>query len=297
MSKRGLGRGLSSLIPSLSQAEAPPLSLVRVDRISPNRNQPRKAFDKQSFTDLVASVKEFGLIQPIILRPTGDSFEIVAGERRWRAAKEAGLEEVPAIVKDSSDTESIEIALIENIQRENLNALEEAAAFQQLIEDFGITQAELAARVGKSRAAITNTMRLLQLPADIQKQVAGGKVSSGHARAVLSLADEGAQRRLVERIVSDELSVRQAEDVARLWKLAREPRSKKSAPPQAFKVVARKLRKMLGARVRVRATSKHARIEIDFDTVDDLERIYRKILAGADGVATSSGQSGERRQV
>jgi len=279
----------------LSQAEAAPLSLVRVDRISPNPNQPRKAFDKQSFADLVASVKEFGLIQPIILRPVGDSLEIVAGERRWRAAKEAGLQEVPAIVKDSSDTESIEIALIENIQRENLNALEEAAAFQQLIEDFGITQAELAARVGKSRTTITNTMRLLQLPADVQKQVASGKVSSGHARAVLSLSDEAAQRRLVDRIISDELSVRQAEDTARLWKLSRQPRPKKEAPPQAFKVVSRRLKKMLGTRVRVRATSKHTRIEIDFDTVDDLERIYRKILSGDPGATPGPGRSDERR--
>lgn len=296
MTKRGLGRGLSSLIPSLSPTEAAQLERVPLDRISPNPNQPRKSFDKQTFAELVASVKEFGLIQPIILRASGDAYEIVAGERRWRAAKEAGLSEVPALIRDSSDTESLEIALIENVQRDNLNALEEAAAYQQLIEDFGITQAELASRVGKSRTAITNTLRLLQLPADVQKHIASGKVSSGHARAVLSIGDEAARIRLVDRIITDEISVRQAEDVARLWGLSQGPRPKKAAQPQAFKLVARKLRKLLGARVRVRTTSKHGRIEIDFDSIDDLERIYRQILAGEPGVEPEPSQSDERRR-
>jgi len=271
---------LSSLIPSLGQEAGAQLEQIPVKQISPNPNQPRKNFDKDSFAELVASVKEFGLVQPIIVRPVQEGYELVAGERRWRAAKEARLSHVPAVVKDSSDTESLEIALIENIQRDNLNALEEAAAYRQLIEDFDITQAELASRVGKSRTALTNTLRLLQLPEDIQEHIMNGKISSGHARALLSLPDDAAQSRLADRITSDGLSVRQAEDLARLWKLSQESRQQRQTPPQAFRVVARKLRKMLETRVRVRAASKTGRIEIDFDSVEDLERIYRLILAG-----------------
>lgn len=292
MTRRGLGRGLSSLIPSLSHGEGAQLEQLPVDQISPNPNQPRKSFDKHTFAELVVSVKEFGLVQPIIVRPAGERFEIVAGERRWRAAKEAGLDRVPAVVKPSSDTESLEIALIENIQRDNLNAVEEAAAYRQLIDDFNITQTELASRVGKSRAALTNTLRLLQLPEDILQHIADGKLSSGHARALLSLEDEKAQRRLVDRIVTDELSVRQAEDIARLWKLSEKPRAERASAPKAFKVVARKLRKMLATKVRVRAASKKGRIEIDFDSVDELERIYRLILAG-DSDATGPARRGE----
>lgn len=288
MARRGLGRGLSSLIPSLAHHEGVELQHIAIEQVAPNPNQPRKSFDKHTFNELVASVKEFGLVQPVIVRPSEGGYELVAGERRWRAAKEAGLDHIPAIIKTSSDTESLEIALIENIQRDNLNALEEAAAYRQLIEDFRITQAELAKRVGKSRTAITNTMRLLQLSPDIQKHIAAGSVSSGHARAVLSVDDEEAQRRLVDRIVKEELSVRQAEDVARLWKLGRQPRHPRPEQPKAFKVVARKLRKMLAARVRVRTTSKRGRIEIDFDSVEELERIYRLMLAGDPESGTGS---------
>ncbi len=262
------------------------LEQLPVGEIAPNRNQPRKSFDKESFGELVSSVKEFGLVQPVLVRKVGEGYELVAGERRWRAAKEAGLSHIPAVIKDSTDTESLEIALIENIQRENLNALEEAAAYKQLIEDFGITQSELASRLGKSRTALTNTLRLLSLPADIQQHLMEDKISSGHARALLSLEEEAAQRKLADRILSDELSVRQAEDLARLWKLSEKPRRQRETPPAAFKVVARKLRKTLGTRVRVRATLKKGRIEIDFDSVEDLERIYRLIIS-EDGRATA----------
>ncbi len=263
------------------------LEQLPVDEIAPNRNQPRKSFDKETFSELVASVKEVGLVQPILVRRVEEGYEIVAGERRWRAAKEAKLSHIPAVVKDSSDTESLEIALIENIQRDNLNALEEANAYRQLIEEFGITQAELASRVGKSRTAITNTLRLLQLADDMRQHLAEDKISSGHARALLSLDEEAAQRRLLERILSDELSVRQAEDLVRLWKLAEKPRPQREPQPKAFKMVARRLKKMLGTRVRVRAALKKGRIEIDFDSVEDLERIYRLILSG-DGEALQS---------
>lgn len=280
MTRRGLGKGLGALIPSLAQVDSGRLEQVPVARIAPNPNQPRKSFDEQTFSELVASVKEFGLVQPVVLRPAGDGYELVAGERRWRAAKEAGLSNIPAIVRSSSDTEALEIALVENIQRDNLNAIEEATAYKQLIEDFEMTQTELASRVGKSRTALTNTLRLLQLPEQIRQHIAQGRISSGHARALLSIDDASAQGRLVDRIMSDELSVRQAEDVARLWKLSRAPRPKRVETPKAFKLVARRLRKMLGTRVRVRTSSKKGRIEIDFDTVDELERIYRRILAG-----------------
>ncbi|MDP3012679.1 MAG: ParB/RepB/Spo0J family partition protein, partial [Candidatus Subteraquimicrobiales bacterium] len=175
MIKRGLGKGLGALIPIPDAGEVR-IEEILIDNIIPNPNQPRKHFDPQAFEELVSSIKEFGLIQPIVVRTKENNFEIIAGERRWRAAKEAGLATIPAIIRNSTDTESLEMALIENIQRENLNAVEEATAYHQLIEDFDLTQGELASKLGKSRAAIANTLRLLDLPEEIKSLIAEGNL-------------------------------------------------------------------------------------------------------------------------
>lgn len=280
MAKRGLGKGLGALIPSPGPSEAPQVEEILVDDIHPSPDQPRKHFGQQAFEDLVVSVKEFGLIQPVVVRPKGTGFELVVGERRWRAAKEAGLKAIPAVIRGTTDTESLEMALIENIQRENLNALEEAAAFRKLIEQFDMTQAGLASRVGKSRAVIANTLRLLQLPGDVKQLIEDGDLSSGHARALLSLDDEERQKKLAQRIITEGLSVRQTENIVRLMSLPG-PRTHRPLQPKAFKAIAKKLGERLSAKVRVSMTSKKGKIEIDFKSLDDLERIYELLVEGA----------------
>lgn len=277
MVKRGLGKGLGALIPT-SGADEVRVGEIPIDEIVPNPNQPRKHFDPQAFEELVVSIKEFGLIQPVVCRIKGKDFEIIAGERRWRAAKEAGLNAIPVIIRNSTDTESLEMALIENIQRENLNAIEEATAYNQLIEDFDITQAELASRLGKSRTAIANTLRLLNLPEEVKSLIAEGNLSAGHARALLTLDDVEKQKKLAERIVIEGLSVRQAENIARLLMIQEAKRPHRRLQPTAFKDIAKELGKSLATRVRVKLTSKKGKIEIDFKSLDDLDRIYHLLV-------------------
>lgn len=277
MAKRGLGRGLSSLIPTVPITEELKVEQIPLTDIMPNPNQPRKHFDPEAFKELVASIKEYGLVQPIVVRSRGAGYELVAGERRWRAAKEANLTTIPSIIKRSTDTESLEIGLIENLQREDLNAIEEASAYRQLVEGFDITQAELASRLGKSRTAITNTLRLLQLSEGIKHLIADGNISSGHARALLALEDEEHQKKLAERIMEEGLSVRQAENIVRLWQLSRSAKRshRRHLEPNRFKQVARKMAKALSARVRIKMYQKKGKIEIDFKSVEDLERIFK----------------------
>ncbi len=277
MVKRGLGKGLGALIPT-SGADEVRVGEIPIDEIVPNPNQPRKHFDPQAFEELVVSIKEFGLIQPVVCRIKGKDLEIIAGERRWRAAKEAGLNAIPVIIRNSTDTESLEMALIENIQRENLNAIEEATAYNQLIEDFDITQAELASRLGKSRTAIANTLRLLNLPEEVKSLIAEGNLSAGHARALLTLDDVEKQKKLAERIVIEGLSVRQAENIARLLMIQEAKRPHRRLQPTAFKDIAKELGKSLATRVRVKLTSKKGKIEIDFKSLDDLDRIYHLLV-------------------
>lgn len=293
MQKRGLGRGLESLIPSLNQnidipqvvqeASGSRLQYIQITKIIPNPNQPRKYFDEEAFGELVASVKEHGLVQPVIVRQVGSLFELIAGERRWRAAREAGLASVPAVIRDSSDRETLELALIENVQRQNLNALEEATAYYHLIEDFDLTQEQVAERVGKSRSAVANTIRLLQLPDAVKELIFEGKLSSGHARALLSLDGEDLQIRLAERVVQDGLSVRQAEAMAKLW---RNPGQKKHTQPTPlhYRRAAKDLTKRLSTKVRIKAQGEKGKVEIHFESEDELRRIYA-VLAG-EGVDT-----------
>lgn len=273
MSKHGLGRGLSSLIPTLGQQE-PVIQYLPVEQVSPNPNQPRGRIDSEPFAELVLSVKRVGVLQPIIVRPSGTGYEIIAGERRWRAAREAGLESIPARIMTSSETESLQLALIENLQREDLNPVEEAVGYRRLLEDFTMTQAELADSVSKSRSAITNALRLLDLPGSIQEMLAAGELSAGHARAVLGVEGAEARERLAAKITTEGMSVRQVENLIRLLKAGQSEQAPRPIQPKAFKVVARQLRRMLGTRVRVRMLKDKGKIEIDFADQSELERIF-----------------------
>jgi ParB family chromosome partitioning protein len=212
----GLGRGLDSLIPpSTNPDEASSFLDIPISAITANRRQPRTKFDEEALTALSASIRELGVLQPVLVRSTGNgSFELIAGERRWRAARRAGLSNIPAIVRTADDTASLEQALVENVQREDLNPMDEAAAYQQLIEDFHLTHDELASRVGKSRAAISNTLRLFQLPPSVQRMLADGQLAAGHARALLSTPDRSFQESLAKRAAHEGLSVRAVEDLA-----------------------------------------------------------------------------------
>ena len=274
-----LGRGLSALIPD----SAPTLDVtmaVDIGLLSPNKYQPRSLVDDTRLDELARSIKANGVIQPIVARRVGKAYEIIAGERRWRAAQLAGHEHVPVIVRDVPDDKLLEIALIENIQREDLNPIEEANAYHKLIEDFGLTQEEVAVAVGKDRSSVANFLRLLKLPDEVRSDVAGGALSMGHARAVLGLADEAMQRKVARDVVMRGLSVRQAE--ALIKKLSLEERS----DPQAVRARAldvhtraaeERLQVSLGTRVRIVRKGKRGRIEIDFTSEDELHRIFEQL--------------------
>ncbi|MBW3627025.1 MAG: ParB/RepB/Spo0J family partition protein, partial [Actinobacteria bacterium] len=237
--RSGLGRGLGALIPAEGTGTAAStLRDVAVGSIRPNPHQPRRHFDEEALSSLVASVRELGVLQPVLVRAVDEgAYELIAGERRWRAAKRAGLPTIPALVREVDDLSSLEQAVVENLHRQDLNPLEEAAAYQQLIEDFGLTHEHLAVRVGKSRAAVTNTLRLFQLPPSIQRQVAEGRLSAGHARALLGTPDRSFQEKMARRAVDEGLSVRAVEDAVRARTTAGSPARGESpganpAPPR-----------------------------------------------------------------
>jgi ParB family chromosome partitioning protein len=286
----GLGRGLSALIPTdVTVDRGASLIDVAVDYVEPNRLQPRKHFDEEALASLTASVRELGVLQPILVREAGDGrYELIAGERRWRAAKRAGLASVPAIVKTTTDTHSLEQALVENLHRQDLNPLEEAAAYQQLIEDFQLTHDELATRVGKSRAAITNTLRLFQLPPSVQRMVADGQLAAGHARALLGTPDRSFQEALAKRAVAESMSVRAVEDAVRIRNGGDEapadakpdepqPEKAKRLRPPGFRELEELLAEMLDTRVAVDMGRNKGRVVIEFADLEDLERIYRRM--------------------
>lgn len=279
MSKRGLGRGLSALIPSASQEShtGEEVTELAVDLVSPNPDQPRTDIDEDAIIELADSISKVGLLQPIIVRPHGEGYQIIAGERRWRASRLAGLERVPVRILSINDTESLEIALIENLQREDLNAIEAARGYRRLLNNHQMTQAELADKVSKSRVAITNALRLLDLPEEVQDLVYQGKMTAGHARAVLSVPDEATRVKLAEKIVAEGLSVREVENLARLYAAGQTEREPRPATPKSFKTVARKLRRLFGTNVRVKQGKDKNKIEIEFRTEEELERIYMMI--------------------
>jgi ParB family chromosome partitioning protein len=256
---------------------------IPLDSVRPNPRQPRTVFDEEALAELVHSIKEIGLLQPIVVRPvpagedTEHQYELVAGERRWRASREAGLERIPAIIRETADDVLLRDALLENLHRSQLNALEEAAAYQQLLDDFGCTQEELATRIGRSRPQVSNTLRLLRLPAPVQRRVAAGVLSAGHARALLALDDTDAMDRLATRIVAEGLSVRQVEEIVAIGEAdgrerARVARPRKPAAP-GLTDIADRLSERLETRVRVEAGRSKGKISIEFATLDDLRRI------------------------
>ena len=278
----GLGRGLGALIPTgvVSNDEAG-LQEIPTAAIRPNSKQPREHFDEESLAALAESIREVGVLQPVLVRAGGDGFELIAGERRWRAARRIGLQTIPAIVRTADDASMLQQAIIENVQREELNPLEEAAAYQQLIEDFALTHDDVAVRVGRSRATITNTLRLLQLPPSIQRHLKEGALRMGHARALLGTPDRAFQEQLAKRAVAEELSVREVEEAIRHREdagPAATPRAgtrpAKLRPPGLLE-----LEELLGdyleTRVKISMTPRRGRVEIEFATLEDLERIYR----------------------
>lgn len=288
--RSGLGRGLGALIPNeVIGDRSSALLEIPVTEIDPNRRQPRNHFDEESLAALTASIREVGVLQPVLVRRTAnDRFELIAGERRWRSAKRAGLPTIPGIVRDSSDMASLEEALVENLHRENLNPLEEAAAYQQLLEDFSLTHDQLSARVGKSRTAITNTLRLFQLPPSVQKAVGQGTLSAGHARALLGTPDRAFQESLAKRAVGEQLSVRAVEEAVRsrneLGGTAHPDDVRRDDGPRLRPPGILELEELLSAhldtRVHVDVGTKRGKVVVEFASLEDLERIYRAMVDG-----------------
>jgi len=314
--RSGLGKGLSALIPSEATGESDSLlRVVPISHIRPNAYQPRSHFDEESMGSLAASIREVGLLQPVLVRELEDeedSYELIAGERRWRAARRAGLQTIPVLVQVADDVASLEQALVENLHRVDLNALEEAAAYQQLIDEFGLTHEQVATRMGKGRATVTNTLRLLQLPAGAQRALAERTISAGHARALLGTPDRALQEKMVDQIVEEGLTVRAVEELVRqggselrVVPNASESADQPAAPaggtsgttePSSRRATVRKLPEpgvleledlmstYLNTRVKVDIQNRRGRLVVEFATLEDLERIYRAMV-GDGGVA------------
>jgi ParB family transcriptional regulator, chromosome partitioning protein len=280
MQKQALGKGLGALIPDLSSlddTEKKALGIIEIDldKIVPNEYQPRKVFSDDKLQELAASIKEQGVIQPIIVQRSASGFQLIAGERRWRASRLAGLKTIPALVKEATKRELLEMALIENIQREDLNPLEAAEAYKRLQEEFKLTQEELAKRVGKERSTITNFLRLLGLPKEVKHDLATGAMSMGHAKALLSLERVRDQIQVATLIVRKGLSVRESEALAS--RLKNPPKENKARQHQELKAVEDKLRKSLGTKVSITSKSKGGKIVIEYYSSEELDRILEKI--------------------
>lgn len=277
MAKRsGLGRGLDSLLSeTTAEVGTQPDTTVALNKITPNRNQPRKNFDQTALDELADSIKQHGILQPLLVRKKGTKYEIVAGERRYQAAKLVGLEEVPVVVRDISDEDVFRLALIENLQREDLNPIEEARGYKTLIEKEGLTQEELAKVLSKSRPSISNTMRLLELPKQVQDMMVDGKLTAGHARAILAVPTEDGRKKLAEKVVTDHLTVRQTETLAPLFSGTEAHNQTKTPTPQSFKHAARQLRLALDANVKVKRVRNKNKIEIEFADEEELEHLVR----------------------
>jgi len=290
MEKRpALGKGLSALIPDLPEPRPSATVETDIDRLAPNEFQPRGHVDEARLQELAQSIKTNGVIQPIVVRRMGDRFQIIAGERRWRAAKLAGLLRVPIAVRDvgpGQERSLLQIALIENIQRENLNPIEEALAYRRLADEFQLKQEEIATAVGKDRASVANFLRLLKLPEEIRSEVATGRLSMGHARALLALTDEGQQRGTARDVIARNLSVRETESlVKKMGETGAPPQERAAAPPVDVHTRAAedKLRFLLGTRIRIVRRGARGRIEIDFGSEEELIRIYDQLTDRAGG--------------
>lgn len=294
--RNGLGKGLDSLIPNKTGSVTATTGmktkkeesvnpsgeiLVKINEVEPNREQPRKEFDEDALMELADSIKQFGILQPLLVQKKKDYYEIIAGERRWRAAKIAGLKEVPVIVKEYTNQEIVEISLIENIQRENLNPIEEAMAYKRLLEEFNLKQDEVAERVSKSRTAVTNSMRLLKLSTRVQQMIVDDMISTGHARALLAIDDEEQQYLLANRIFDEKLSVRETEKLVKALKNPKKDVQKsKTEHMFVYENLEEQMKNVMGTKVSVspRANGK-GKIEIEYYSEEELERIYELILS------------------
>ena len=295
--KKGLGKGLDSLIPDNRPAktepkakrEVLPLSakdltgekMVKINMIEPNREQPRRNFEEDALLELSDSIKQYGVLQPLLVRQKNNFYEIIAGERRWRAAKLAGVKEVPVIVKNFTEQEVVEISLIENIQRENLNPIEEAMAFKKLIEEYQLKQDEVAERVSKSRTAVTNSMRLLKLDERVQNMIIDEMISTGHARALLAIDDKEQQYNLANRIFDEKLSVRETEKLIKLLKNPKKPKEKKEIENAfIYEDIAEKMKRVLGTKVNVTPKGNgKGKIEIEYYSDEELEHVFEMITS------------------
>lgn len=282
--KKALGRGLGSLIQeaqSEAGSNAEQESLVAIDKVKPNPNQPRTHFNETELRELSESIKAHGVLQPLLVRKQGDGFEIIAGERRYQAAKLAGLTEVPVTIKEADDQAVLEMALIENLQRSDLNPIEEAKGYKQLIKTSGMTQEALSKAVSKSRSTITNSLRLLDLPQQVQDLLYNGKLTAGHARAILAVPYEEARINLAEKVVAEGLSVRATEKLAPLFSVGDAQKAPRPVTPQSFKKAARVLRQTFNTNVKVKSLRGKNKIEIEFKDEEDLARILGQVLDGA----------------
>lgn len=293
--KKGLGKGLDSLIPdkplkTTTTNTSTPLEdnksdtgerMMKINMVEPNREQPRKNFEEDALLELADSIKQFGVLQPLLVRKRKDYFEIIAGERRWRAAKMAGVKEVPVIVKDYTEQEIVEISLIENIQRENLNPIEEAMAFKKLLEEFNLKQDEVAERVSKSRTAVTNSMRLLKLDEKVQQMIIDDMISTGHARALLAIDDHEQQYILANKIFDEKLSVRETEKLIKELKNPKKPKEKKVIENQfVYTDLAEKLKEVMGTKVSIASKGKgKGKIEIEYYSDSELERVFDLMMS------------------
>lgn len=298
--RNGLGKGLDSLIPNKNTVKTEKTSegkikkdsaeesksgeiMVRINEVEPNREQPRKDFDEDSLVELADSIKQFGILQPLLVHKKKDYYEIIAGERRWRAAKMAGIKEVPIIIKNYTDQEIVEISLIENIQRENLNPIEEAMAYKRLLEEFDLKQDEVAERVSKSRTAVTNSMRLLKLSSRVQQMIVDDMISTGHARALLALDDEEQQYQIANKIFDEKLSVRETEKLVKAIKNPKKEVKKQKQEQEhtfVYESLEEHMKDIIGTKVKVNSKSNgKGRIEIEYYSEDELERIYDLIMS------------------
>lgn len=272
--RQALGKGLGALIPEKGVPEGEgkkALQQCGIEEVQPNPFQPRKTFSDEQLQELVDSIREKGILQPLLVRRKSDGYELIAGERRWRAAQRAGLREIPILVRDVSDSEMLELSLIENIQRENLNPIEEAEAYKRLVEQFHFTQEEISKKVGKDRTTIANTVRLLRLPPEIKLSLAEGKITMGHARAFLSLDGVDKQKLLWKRLLAGGLSVRQTESLVKRLRTRSSPTPRRSNPE--WSALVEELQRALGTKVRIVGKRKRGKIEIDFFSPDELDRI------------------------
>ena len=283
MAQRGLGKGLDSLIPASGNSENKEVkqaeTMVKIAKVEPNRDQPRKNFDEDALQELADSIKQFGLLQPILVQDRKEYYEIIAGERRWRAAKLAGLREIPVIVRNYTDQEIVEISLIENIQREDLNPIEEALAYRRLLEEFHLKQDEVAERVSKSRTAVTNSMRLLKLCDNVQQMIIDDMLSTGHARALIPIEDEEMQLQLAQRIFDEKLSVREVEKIVKGILKPETDKPKKEETPQSiqyiYQNIENQLKEKLSRKVEITSKGKNGtgKIEIEFYSNEDLDHL------------------------